>query len=237
MLLGGLSDAASAATGGTAATTSTQAQDKLKKDLNQFLNLLVTQLQNQDPLEPLDANEFTAQLVQFASVEQQIYQNSNLEKLVGMQQTSQVGSMVNYLGTTIEAEGGAFNLDNGAAKFSYNLEKGAVESTMTIQDAAGKTVWTTAASTDAGKQIYNWDGSKSDGTKAPDGAYKVTISAKDQAGNLINVAQTAFGRVTGAGANAGQVTLSMGAVDIAMEKILNVQETPKATTTTTTTTQ
>lgn len=68
---------------GEAIDTSTQAgqsQKKLQDDLNQFLNLLVAQLQNQDPLEPLDANEFTAQLVQFASVEQQIQQNSNLEK-------------------------------------------------------------------------------------------------------------------------------------------------------------
>lgn len=95
-MFGAVNDIAAAA-GADSATKATLAQDKLEKDLNQFLNLLVTQLQNQDPLEPLDANEFTAQLVQFASVEQQIYQNSNLEKLVGMQQTSQVGSMVNYL--------------------------------------------------------------------------------------------------------------------------------------------
>ena len=55
-------------------TKSGAAQAKLNEDLNQFLNLLVTQLKNQDPLDPMDANEFTSQLVQFASVEQQIYQ-------------------------------------------------------------------------------------------------------------------------------------------------------------------
>ena len=62
-------------------TKSAEASAKLEDDLNRFLNILVTQLQNQDPLDPLDANEFTSQLVQFASVEQQIYQNSNLEKI------------------------------------------------------------------------------------------------------------------------------------------------------------
>ena len=63
-------------------SSSGTAKAKLDQDLNQFLNLLVTQLKNQDPLDPMDANEFTSQLVQFASVEQQIYQNANLEKLL-----------------------------------------------------------------------------------------------------------------------------------------------------------
>ncbi|PHS74829.1 MAG: flagellar hook capping protein [Rhodospirillaceae bacterium] len=202
------------------------AQDKLDDDLNQFLTLLVTQLQNQDPLEPLDANEFTSQLVQFASVEQQIYQNSNLEKLVEMQQTSQVGSMVSYLGTIIEANGDAFNLEDGVAKFSFNLEDKASEATLTIQDAIGKTIYTTGINTDAGKEVFVWDGLKSDGTQAPDGPYTAVVSAKDREGDLINVAQTVFGRVTGAGAQDGKVTLSMGAIDAPLEDVLNVTEAP-----------
>ena len=151
------------------ATGSAQAKDKLEKDLNQFLNLLVTQLQNQDPLEPLDANQFTQQLVQFASVEQQIYQNANLEKLVGMQQISQAGSMVAYLGTVIEANGQTFNLENGQAKFSYDLEKVAVKSILTIQDALGREVWTGGVSNEPGKEVFVWDGKMNDGTAVPDG--------------------------------------------------------------------
>lgn len=223
------SSSVNAATAGLdGASKSALAQDKMEKDLNQFLNLLVTQLKNQDPLEPLNANEFTQQLVQFASVEQQIYQNANLEKLVGMQQTSQVGSMVGYLGTVIEANGSSFNLEYGHAKFSYNLESKAVSSTLTIQDVLGKTVWSGPVSTDAGKEIFTWDGLKSDGTQAPDGPYTAVISAKDQYGELINVAQTVFGRVTGAGAQDGKVTLSMGAVDAPLDDVLNVREVPPA---------
>ena len=83
MLLGGLT--------GTTTTVDTDTQSgasqaKLDQELNRFLNLLVTQLKNQDPLDPMDANEFTSQLVQFASVEQQIYQNSNLEKMLALQE-------------------------------------------------------------------------------------------------------------------------------------------------------
>lgn len=227
--MGILGATAVAPAGADAATKAQLAQDKLDADLNQFLNLLVTQLQHQDPLEPLDANQFTQQLVQFASVEQQIYQNSNLEKLVGMQQTSQVGSMVGYLGTTIEANGGVFNLENGAAKFSYDLETKANLSTLTIQDASERVVWTGEASKDPGKQIFVWDGLDKNGQAVPDGPYTAVVSAKTRDGELINVAQTVFGRVTGAGAENGNVTLAMGAVDAPLNDVLNVQEAPKTT--------
>ena len=83
-------------------TKSAEASAKLEDDLNRFLNILVTQLQNQDPLDPLDANEFTSQLVQFASVEQQIYQNSNLEKMLNLQETSQISDMVDFIGNKVE---------------------------------------------------------------------------------------------------------------------------------------
>lgn len=219
-----LSSTATAVNVNETRTDAQVAKDKLDEDLNQFLTLLVTQLQNQDPLEPLNANEFTSQLVQFASVEQQIYQNSNLEKLVEMQQTSQVGSMVSYLGTSIEANGDAFNLENSKAEFSYNLESKAFESILTIQDATGQNVWTSGVSTDTGKNVYQWDGIQSDGTQAPDGPYTAIISAKDYEGNLINVEQTVFGRVTGAGAQNGIVTLSMGAIDAPLDQVLNVKE-------------
>ena len=85
MLLNGLSD-----TIPTEGTKSASSQAQLQEELKRCLNLLVTQLKNQEPLDPLDANEFTSQLVQFASVEQQIFQNSNLEKLLNLQETSQI---------------------------------------------------------------------------------------------------------------------------------------------------
>jgi len=216
------STSTAASSGADSATKAQLAKDKLDKDLNQFLNLLVTQLQNQDPLKPLDANQFTQQLVQFASVEQQIYQNSNLEKLVGIQQGSQVSSMVNYLDNVIEANGSAFNLSGSKGKFSYNLEAKARESTLTIQDANGATMWAGPASLDKGKQVFVWDGLKNDGTLAPDGPYTAVVTAKDKDKNLINVAQTVYGRVTGAGADQGNVILSMGAIDAPLDQVLNV---------------
>src|SRR3989338_691013 len=98
------SSTASATTTGTTSQAA-QSDAKLKDDLNKFLNLLVTQLKHQDPLDPMDATEFTSQLVQFASVEQQIHQNANLEKLIALQQGSQISSLVNYIGMNVEATG------------------------------------------------------------------------------------------------------------------------------------
>ena len=115
------------ATTGQAATD----KNKLDGDLNRFLTLLVSQLQHQDPPQPLDANQFTSQLIQFASVEQQIYQNANLEKLLAAQQSTQLGSTVDYLSKQVEANGDALPLQNGGALASYALPQAAARATIT----------------------------------------------------------------------------------------------------------
>ena len=86
-------------------TKSSESSDKLEEELGRFLNLLVTQLKNQDPLDPLDANEFTSQLVAFAGVEQQIFANANLEKLLKLEQTNQISALVDFIGRFLRQRG------------------------------------------------------------------------------------------------------------------------------------
>jgi len=117
MILGGINSTSNAVAG----TQSADDQARLEEDLNQFLTLLVTQLENQDPLDPMDSTEFTSQLVQFASVEQQIKQNTNLEQLVGLQQNNQISSMVNFIDKLVEVEGQSIPLEDGQAEFTYTL--------------------------------------------------------------------------------------------------------------------
>lgn len=217
-MLSGLSAAASADT----STKAGQAQAKMEEDLNQFLNLLVTQLQNQDPLEPLDANEFTAQLVQFASVEQQIYQNSNLEKMLEMQKTSQTGTMVSYIGRRIEASTTDMPLMGGLASGSYEHTKTADEVIINIQDKLGDIVFTAPGKTEIGKHGFNWDGIDMNGVQLPDGEYSVTVTAKDKAGDLQDVIQTSYGQVTGVSTEDGKVNLSMFGVDVSLDDVLAV---------------
>jgi len=214
--------------------TSTQAgqdQEKLQDDLNQFLKLLVAQLQNQDPLDPMDASEFTNQLVQFSSVEQQIQGNANLEKLIVAQENTQAATMVNYLDTVVEAKGKEFYMLNNQAVATYTLPAGVASNDITVQDASGNTMFTVKGETATGLHRIGWDGSKNDGTVAPDGAYTLVVSAKDIDGNLVDVDQTVFGYVTSTGVKDGNVTLTMGDVETDMTNVISVERPIVATAT------
>lgn len=216
----------SAATSPAAATGKAGAdQQKLEDDLFNFLNLLVTQLQAQDPLDPMDANEFTSQLVQFANVEQQIYQNSHLETLVGLQESSQAAAMVNYLGTMAEAEGRSFSLSGSAgAQASYTLSEPALETTLVVKNERGQPVYTTTGETGAGRHPFEWDGRNADGRSLPDGVYTLDVTARRGDGSTIDVSQTVYGRITGATADGGRPVLFMGDVQIPMEDVRSVRE-------------
>lgn len=210
------------------ASKAAAAQAKLDDDMNRFLKLLVTQLKNQDPLKPMDATEFTSQLVQFASVEQQISANANLEKLLGLQQTSQVSDMVNFIGNTIEADAKVVPLENGKAEFTYDLDTKSDKTAIVIKNSSGLNVFSTDGENGAGKHNYVWDGKTSSGSIAPDGSYTVVVTAVDRAGEVLGVKQTVFGRVTGAGAENGIVSLFMGDSSVTMDKVQAVKETKKA---------
>jgi flagellar basal-body rod modification protein FlgD len=201
------------------------AQAKLDEDLNQFLNLLVTQLKNQDPLDPMDANEFTSQLVQFASVEQQIYQNANLEKLLNVEQSSQIANMVDFIGHTIEATGTSFHLENDSAEFTYEFGTRPNSATISIINSSGLTVYSGDAINETGQQSFKWNGKNQHEAQQPDGTYTAVVTGKDRDGNLMNVTQTVFGRVTGAGAEEGIVSLYMNDIKTGLDKVLSTRET------------
>ena len=154
-------------------TKSSESSDKLEEELGRFLNLLVTQLKNQDPLDPLDANEFTAQLVAFAGVEQQIFANANLEKLLKLEQTNQISALVDFIGSTVEATGRTVPLQDGQAEIGYTMPFGTNTATLTITNSAGLTVFQGDADTSSGKHVFAWDGKNNSGILQPDGAYYV----------------------------------------------------------------
>lgn len=219
MIMQGLSGA-TALDGSRSATNGRQ----LQEDLNRFLNLLVTQLQNQDPLDPMDANEFTSQLVQFASVEQQIYQNANLEKLLQATENGQVAAMVNYLGTVAEVSGNALPLANGNATATYTLAEDTTATTLAVKDASGQVVFVAPGEIASGRHTFTWNGTDMSGRALPEGAYSIEVSAKRRDGTSADVSQTAFGRISGASVEGGQVMLFMGSIAVPMDDVLSVQE-------------
>lgn len=223
MILGS-STSASSITG----TKSEDNQAQLEEDLNQFLTLLVTQLENQDPLDPMDSTEFTSQLVQFASVEQQIFQNANLEQLVSLQQNTQISSMVNFIDRVVEVPGQALPLENGQAEFTYTLPVNAKSATVFIRDKNGVTVFEQDAEITAGQHTFVWDGKDNNGQTVEDGEYAAVVTGLDPQNEILDITQTVFGRVTGVGTHNGEPTFFMGDIEALQIGVISVKEAPTA---------
>lgn len=192
--------------------------------MNRFLTLLVTQLKNQDPLQPMDSTQFTTQLVQFASVEQQIQQNANLEKILTSQQNGQFASLINFVGTTVETNSDTLTLQDGSAKAQYTLPSEADSVKLTVSDASGRSVFSTTGDTSAGSHAFVWDGRGSDGSLLSSGSYTLQVSATDKSGNSLDVTQSSFGKVTGIAQDASGPILELGDTTIAVSDVLSVAD-------------
>jgi flagellar basal-body rod modification protein FlgD len=148
-----------------------------------FLTLLTTQLQNQNPLDPLDTNQFTQQLVQFASVEQQLKTNDELSSLVSLQQTTQATQALGFVGKTAVVNGTTASLSNSQATWDLNIPANG-NLTVTIANANGQNVFTGNYTVSAGNnQPFVWNGKGTDGTQWQDGQYTLTATATDSSGN------------------------------------------------------
>lgn len=209
----------------TSSSVSANSAATLAQDFDTFLTLLTTQLQNQDPLDPTDTTEFTNQLVQFASVEQQIYTNTNLETLISLQEAQQSATAVDYLGTRVEYEGGTLELQDGYSEFSYELGAGAANVIISIYDSSGKLVNSSTGSTTAGEHQMIWDGTDTNGSKLSDGTYTVKVSAFDETKNTVDCTITATGVVTGVTTDtSGEVMLKIGNHAVALADINGITE-------------
>src|SRR5258705_7521694 len=168
-------------------TTASTATTGIADNFQTFLTLLTTQLQNQNPLDPLDTNQFTQQLVQFASVEQQLKTNDQLTTLVSLQQTAQSTQALTFVGKTAVVDGSTAALTNGSATWELGVPTNA-NVTVSIANSTGQTVFTGSYDVNAGNnQAFTWNGKGNDGTQWPDGKYKLTATATDSAANPVAV--------------------------------------------------
>lgn len=179
-------------------TAAENAGTKLSGDLDTFLLMLTTQLQNQDPTSPMDTDKMTQQLVAFSQVEQQIAGNKNLEKLLALQTSSATSDAVGFIGKDIQVPGNTNEMVNGKVTFGYTLPRTPEETTITIFDNGGNPVRFLDGETSSGiRHEFTWDGIDQNGEQAPDGVYSFAVGSFDDDGDPIIADTDVVGTVTG----------------------------------------
>ena len=167
----------SALTGNSTDGTSTRRS--LADNFDNFLTMLTTQLENQDPLSPMDSTEFTNQLVAFSGLEQQIAGNEKLDNLYIANKAVEAATAVQYLGKTVEIASNVTFLADGEATISYILPEEAKEATITLYNSEGELVHTLEADTDSGRNEFTWDGKNEQDVDLEAGTYAVVVTALD----------------------------------------------------------
>src|SRR5215471_16206021 len=159
-----------------------------------FLTLLTTQLRNQDPTNPLDTNQFTQQLVEFAQVEQQLRSNDQLATLVSLQQTAQSTQALSFVGDNVSVNSNTAQLANGSATWTISSPKPST-ATLNISNSSGQLVYSGTTTLQAGSNAFKWDGQGNNGTPWPDGTYTMAVTAKDSSGQSVGVSTLVTGIV------------------------------------------
>ncbi len=160
----------------------------IAEDFDTFLQLLTTQLQNQNPLDPLDTNQFTQQLVQFSEVEQSIKANENLESLLEISAANIATAATSFIGKKVMIQSTTTDLTDGKAKWDFIAGSGATTATFTVRNEAGDVVWSEDKSIEHGRDTFKWNGFDKDGNQLGDGRYSLTIDAKDADGEAVATA-------------------------------------------------
>jgi flagellar basal-body rod modification protein FlgD len=186
---------------GSSSSQSSTSADRttIAGNFDTFLQLLTTQLKNQNPLDPLDTNQFTQQLVQFSGVEQQLKTNDFLSSLVSANATTTNSNAVGYIGKTV---------------------------TVNIKDAKGNSVYVEKGTMQAGTGTFTWDGLDSQGNVMPPGTYSISMQAVDPEGKSVNVSTETSGIVTGVDFTGTEPVLLVGQARLNISGVTSVKQTP-----------
>jgi flagellar basal-body rod modification protein FlgD len=193
------------------AAQTTSATHKTNLDQNDFLTLLVAQLEHQDPLNPMDDKDMTAQLAQFSSLEQLTNIKTGIQSLVDAQNKGSMLSAVSFIGKSIKADG--YNLSKSGDSTStvyYSLGEAVSDMQVNVYAQDGTLVRTDViGAKQAGEYQYNWDGRDTNGTKMADGTYGVAIVAADSSGAAVLVQSKITGEVSGVVTQNGTTMLEL----------------------------
>ena len=198
-------------------TSSNAALNSLSSNFNSFLQLLMTQLQNQDPTSPMDTSQFTQELVEFSGVQQQVDTNTNLTSLIQLTQGNAVldGSAIN--GQQVTATTSAITLQNGSGSINFTAPT-AEPALVTVKDSAGDTLDTAVVSANSGNNSWGWNGALTNGGTASSGTYSVSVT--DSSGNALPTSIT--GVASGVSVNSGTVDVGVGGQSVPLSSVTAV---------------
>jgi flagellar basal-body rod modification protein FlgD len=208
----------------SAAAANALASSQIAGNFQSFLTLLTTQLQNQNPLDPLDTNQFTQQLVEFAGVQQQINTNDSLATLVSLQQTAQSTQALGFVGKTAVVNGSTAALTNSSATWELSVPTNSTLN-ITIANSTGQTVYSGTYPVQAGNnQPFTWNGLGTDGTQNPDGSYKLTATAADASGNNVAITTQIQGVVSSVDLTQSPPLLSINGQSYTVSQIQSITD-------------
>ena len=209
----------------TTSAASTAMKESIGMNKDDFLVLFVTQLQNQDPLNPMDGTEFISQLAQLTQVEQAYNTNSNLESILSALDASSALSAVSFVGKEITASGNQVRLKDGEeVDLTFSVPKNAEQVSVNILDENGDLVSTlTLGQTDAGDATLAWDGTDTTGSRLPAGIYIISATGQDAAGNSFACTPYTHGTVDGVSFSGSSPVLIVGGVEVSFGNLLQVE--------------
>lgn len=213
----------SVSTATTTSTSSTSSSSSSALSTEDFLQLIVTQLQNQNPLDPTDTTEFMNQLVSYASYTTQQEMNTSINSLVTSMNSMLASNGIGYIGQNVEAKGDTTTLQDGQATWGYSLSSDASSVTVTVKDEDGNTVYTADGETDSGSHTFTWDGTTNSGGTAEDGNYTISVSATNASGSSVLDYTTVIGKVTGVDSTSGTTKLLVGDTTVDLTSVISIK--------------
>ena len=213
---------ASIAAASANAATSTSQSPRLAGDFNTFLTLLTTQIKNQSPTDPLDTNQMTNQLVQFASVEQQIAMNQNLQRLLTLEQASQLTASAPLIGRNVEVEAEQISLQGGAGTLKLPTNGASQTAQITIRGTGDRIIRQETVQLGSTPRTWSWNGRDAGGLSMPDGAYKVSVTGVGADGRAETLPFSTIGKVTGAERVGGDLKVLLGQLQVSFDKLRSV---------------
>ncbi len=204
-----------------AASTGTTAIGSLTSNYSTFLNMLMTQLKNQDPTSPMDANSFTTELVQFSSVEQQINTNTSLTQLIQLTQTGSMLQSSSLVGKSVLVSGTDMPVQNGAGQVQFTATT-AGPATVAVYNSAGTELGQSTVTATQGVNNWSWNAKDGNGNSQPDGAYKVVVTSTDATGASTTLPVNVIGTATGIVKNGTDLQLQLGSVTTEFSNVQSV---------------